>query len=130
MKLKLRPHHLLCMQGYAGKGYSDDFVENMTAITTYLQNNTNALVEIVFSTDDICSKCPQMLGIDLCEDNGKVKRFDKKVIDYLGLEEKNYLYQDITCEINSKMTTSIMDDICFDCSWYPVSACKDKILGQ
>jgi len=129
MNVKLRPHHLLCTQGYRGKGYSSDFVENMTAITTYLQNDTNAFVEIVFSTDDICSKCPNMIGTDLCEDNGKVKRFDKKVIDYFGLEEKTYLYQDIICEINSKITTLIMDDICFDCNWYAVSACKKIILG-
>lgn len=127
--MKLRPHHLLCTQGYSGNGYSSGFVEKMTAITTYLRNDTNALVEIVFSTDDICSKCPNMIGTDLCEDNGKVKCIDKKVIDYFGLEEKNYLYQDITCKINSKMTPLIMDDICSECSWYPVSACKRNILG-
>jgi len=129
MNVKLRPHHLLCTQGYSGKGYRRDFVANMTVITTYLRNDTSALVEIVFSTDDICSKCPRMIGTDLCEDNGKVKRFDEKVIDYFGLEERNYLYQDITCEINSKMTALIMNDICSDCSWYPVSACKRNILG-
>jgi len=36
MTIKLRPHHLLCTKGYGGMGYSEGFVENMTAITTHL----------------------------------------------------------------------------------------------
>jgi len=127
--LKLRPHHLLCTQGYSGRGYNSDFVDNMTAVTTHLRNDANAVVEIVFSTDDICSKCPRMLGIDLCESNDKVKRFDDKVIAYFGIEEKSYIYQDIIREINAKMTSTIMNDICTECEWYPISACRRTILG-
>jgi len=127
--MKLRPHHLLCTQGYEGKGYSGDFVENMTGITMHLRNNADAVIEVVFSTDDICEKCPHMLGDDLCESNDKVKRIDNKVISYFGIEEKNYIYQDIICKINAKMTSSMMDDICGDCQWYSMSACRKNILG-
>ena len=128
--MRLRPHHLLCTQGYSGKGYSDDFVANMTRITNRLRSGDNAVVDIVFSTDDMCSKCPKMLGVDLCEQNEKVKRFDRKVIEYFGVEEKSYIYQDIIRDINAKMTSAMMDDICFDCNWYPISACKKNILGE
>lgn len=127
--MKLRPHHLLCTQGYGGRGYDEDFVENMTAITTHLRSDSNAQVEIVFTTDDICSKCPRMLGEDLCGSNEKVKRLDSKVVSYFGIEEKSYVYQDIIGEINKKMTADIMDDICSRCEWYPVSACRRNILG-
>ena len=128
--MRLRPHHLLCTQGYSGKGYSDDFVGNMTAITNRLRSDENIIVDIVFSTDDICGKCPKMISADLCENNDKVKRFDRKVTNYFCLEEKSYIYRDIIREINAKMTVSMMDDICSDCSWYPVSACKKNILGR
>ena len=127
--MKLRPHHLLCTQGYSGKGYSNDFTDNMTAITNRLRGEDNVSVEIVFSTDDICTKCPRKLGEDLCNENDKVKTFDKKVVDYFGIEEKSYVYQDIIREINAKMTASMIDDICGNCSWYPISACKRTILG-
>ncbi len=126
--MKLRPHHLLCTQGYSGKGYSHAFVENMTAITNHLRNDATATIDIVCSTDDICSKCPNMLGVDVCVDNEKVKRYDMKVMHYFGLEEKRYIYQDLIRMIHATMTASIMDDICGDCSWYPVSACKRNIL--
>ena len=127
--MKLRPHHLLCTQGYSGRGYSEDFVENMTAITTYLRSNDNAVIEIVFTTDDICSKCPRKIDDDLCDNNEKVKRFDNKVASYFGIKEQGYIYRDIIREINNKMTSKMMDDICSDCEWYPVSACRRNILG-
>lgn len=128
--MKLRPHHLLCTQGYSGKGYSDEFVENMTALTNLLRSGEDVAIDLVFATDDICAKCPLMLGEDLCEDQQKVMRLDKKVVDYFELEEKSYIYQEITRDINAKMTGSMMDDICSECSWYSVSACKKRIVGD
>jgi hypothetical protein len=101
----------------------------MTAITTYLRNAENAAVDIVFTTDDICGKCPRMIKKGVCQSEEKVKRFDKKVVDYFGIEEKSYIYQDIIREINAKMTPDMMDNICSDCEWYPISACKKNILG-
>jgi hypothetical protein len=127
--MKLRPHHLLCTQGFSGKGYNDGFIENMTVITNRLRNESNTPIEIVFSADDICAECPKMLGDDLCEENTKVNNLDKKVVNYFKIEEKGYIYQNIIQEINSKMTASIMDDICGECNWYSMSACRKNILG-
>ena len=127
--MKLRPHHLLCTQGYSGKGYNDEFIQNMTYATNYLRGDAPAVIEIVFSTDDICAKCPKMKAIDLCDENEKVKRLDKKVAEYFDIEEKSYIYKEIVREINAKMTPAIMDDICGECSWYPISACKRTILN-
>lgn len=127
--MRLRPHHLLCTQGFGGKGYSRAFVENMTAITNRLRNESDVTIELVFSTDDICVKCPLMVDTDLCKDNVKVKRFDKKLVDYFGLEEKSYIYRDIVAEISAKMTEAMMEDICCGCSWYPVSECKNRVLA-
>ncbi|MCL2236294.1 MAG: DUF1284 domain-containing protein [Defluviitaleaceae bacterium] len=127
--MRLRPHHLLCTQGYEGKGYSDGFVENMDAITGRLRGNKEVAVEIVFSTDDICAKCPLMMGEDLCETNEKVKSMDRKIVDYFGISEKSYVYNHIVSRINSEMTPAIMNDICGGCEWYPTSACKENILG-
>lgn len=127
--MKLRPHHLLCTQGYGGKGYNDEFVRNMDAITNWLRSEENAVIDIVFSTDDICAECPRMMGAGYCRDNDKVKSIDEKVRDYFHLEEDRYQYREIIREIDSKMTESMMEDICCECSWYPVSECKRKILA-
>ena len=54
----MRPHHLLCTQGYSGKGYSPEFVRNMDSWVEKLRNREGFRVRITFSTDSLCSCCP------------------------------------------------------------------------
>ena len=126
--MKLRPHHLLCTQSYVGKGYGDDFTQNMDAITARLRNEPGLVVEIAASTDDICAKCPLMLGEDLCKTNEKVKGMDAKVMRYFGVEEKEYVYRDIVREIAGKINADIMEDICGGCQWFDVAPCREILL--
>lgn len=130
MSIKLRPHHLLCTQGYSGKGYSKEFVKNMDEVVRKLRTEEEEEVTITFSTDDICAHCPSIEGIDLCSTQEKVKTFDEKVIDYFKIEEKTYIYKEIIQEIDNKMTSKIMDDICEGCKWYSISLCKENILSN
>ena len=125
--MKLRPHHLMCTQSYAGKGYDEDFVKVMDKITYELRNNKEYLINIVFSTDDICEACPNMLDINLCKTNEKVNNIDSKVIKYFNLEEKEYIYKDIVNYIKNNITLEIMGDICKECEWYNISECRSII---
>ncbi len=127
--ISLRPHHLLCTQGYSGNGYNEDFVQNMTNITNSMRTDRNLKVNIVFSTDDICTYCSRKLGEGLCKDDNKVLVFDKGVIDFLGLSEKVYNYQDLIHIIHEKMTSEKMKDICGNCEWHQMSACEKNILS-
>ena len=77
-----------------------------------------------------CSCCPHKEGEDLCDTQEKVKRFDRKTIEYFGLEEKEYVYQDLIREIDEKMTSEMLADICRDCEWFPISACRKNICGN
>ena len=78
--MDLRPHHLLCTQGYSGKGYSDEFVKNMNQVTEKLRGSEPVTVHLTCSTDVLCADCPNMLGTDLCSTNEKVKRDRKSVV--------------------------------------------------
>lgn len=127
--LPLRPHHLLCTQGYSGKGYSSNFVENMNKVVFYLRNTPDSKIRLVFSTDALCAACPNQLGTDLCTSQEKVKRYDQKVIHYFGLKEGVYSYHSLIQEIDAHMTEAMLEDICDGCSWYPISACREKILN-
>ena len=71
-----------------------------------------------------------MLGTDMCSTNEKVKRFDRKAAEYFHLEEKDYIYQELVQKIKEEITPDMLSDICDGCSWYPVSACREKILGK
>lgn len=129
MLIRLRPHHLLCTQGYSGKGYDNAFVRNMNDVVERLRKKEPVKIQLVFSTDDLCGSCPHMKGINVCDTNEKVRRFDRKVVEYFGLEEREYVYQDLVKRIDRKMTPEMLADICHGCEWYPVSACREKILG-
>ena len=53
MTVRLRPHHLLCVLTYVGKGYSAAFVANLDAITARLASGEGVL--IVDGPDDVCA---------------------------------------------------------------------------
>lgn len=52
MTINLRPHHLLCMLTYVGKGYSPAFTANYDLIAERLSAGEDIL--IVAGPDDIC----------------------------------------------------------------------------
>ncbi len=128
--IRLRPHHLLCTQGYSGVGYDDTFKTRMDEVVHRLRTEEQTPVMLVFSTDDLCSACPNRLGEDLCRTNEKVKALDQKTAECFHLEEKTYIYQNLVRIIRKTITPEVMDYICGDCSWYPVSACREQVLGS
>ena len=108
MSIVLRPHHLLCTQGYSGHGYSEAFVEHMNDVVHQLREVPGTKIQLTFSTDTLCSCCPNKLGTDLCDTQEKVKRYDRKTVEYFGLEEKEYDYQALIREIDAKATPEML----------------------
>jgi len=53
MTIRLRPHHLLCLLTYVGKGYSAAFVANYDAIAARIGDGED--VAVVAGPDDICA---------------------------------------------------------------------------
>lgn len=51
--IRLRPHHLLCLLTYAGKGYSPAFVANFDALAARLAQEPQ-WIEVVCGPDAIC----------------------------------------------------------------------------
>ena len=124
--IKLRPHHLLCTQGYSGKGYSKEFVNNMDLVVNSIKQE-KAKIELVFSKDDICTKCPNLLKNSYCQSDN-VSIIDNKVVKYFNLKEQVYVYEDIVNYIKDNMSEDIMNDICGTCEWYSISNCKKRMV--
>ncbi|MCX7942286.1 MAG: DUF1284 domain-containing protein [Dictyoglomaceae bacterium] len=127
--MKIRGHHLLCILHFEGKGYSQEFVENMRLIKERLENNEKFLLFI--GEDDICIKCPYFKERCLRESKvGEIEEKDKNIIGLLGLEKnKEYSWDYINKIIFVKMNAKIFKDLCEDCSWYYLCSKRNLFLS-
>ena len=81
----MRPHHAFCILNYRQSGYSEEFVENMTAIVENLRADTK--IEIVSTSDAVCKACPNRTeptpGDDVCcRCADKVRRYDAEALNF------------------------------------------------
>ena len=125
--MKIRPHHLLCMGNYVGKGYSREFENNMRRIISELEKKP--VFTLVDGTDDICAACP-FDHDGVCETEEKVRRYDRETADRLGLAygeeyDRGELARRVSDEIYSNGCLTV---ICGDCEWHTL--CLDVIKNN
>ena len=87
--MELRGHHLLCILGFQGYGYSEDFVLNMTRINE-LRKTDKTTIKLINSSDDICSACPNLKN-DLCENemqNETIVKMDEEVLSEFDINKE------------------------------------------
>lgn len=115
-KFSLRAHHGLCLSFFRGKGYSKEFVENMTDIKTAL--SSDPLVKIVTETEDICCCCPNNIN-GKCTSFQKVLRYDNDVLSACGLHSGTVLpYSAFEKLVREKiLQPGLREKICGDCQW-------------
>lgn len=131
-KLTLRGHHLLCVHGFQGMGYSPVFVKLMESIVDDIRNpEKDFLIRVVANLDDACGACPHNGGSICIAGEGSdehVKTMDEKVIEHLQLEKGMYYRKSDLIEFTAKMVEpDDLDLLCKDCSWLPFGVCKEGI---
>ena len=116
MIIYLRPHHLMCMQNFVGKGYSQDFTDNMTNIINYLKAHADdKIIKITFDEDNLCSKCPNR-GLGKCL---VATQHDKGYFNALHIDiNKKYSWNDVKQLINQHINYKVFTNICSNCRWF------------
>lgn len=114
--IKLRPHHGLCIRHFEGKGYSEEFVKNMTLLIASLTDETE--VSLVIKKDDICKACPNWNNHQ-CDSQERVVRFDHQVLQYIGCRDGEMMtYGDFQALIEKHIINQDRFDlVCGDCEW-------------
>jgi len=147
--IRLRGHHLLCLLGYRGKGYSESFCDNMTEIYERLRLHPETEIEIVEGPDDICRAFPSD-QISHCM-NDSVFRKDAAIVRLAGLgfaaasndggsipagEDGSGAGLRVgdraswaaLCEaVRSQVQPEDVKTICADCRWEPFGLCKEGV---
>lgn len=123
---KLRGHHLFCLLGYRGMGYSQEYVENMTRLHQALRDNPRTWIQLVKGPDKLCEKYPNS-GEYHCEHKDIYER-DAVILEKLGLKIGQILYwKDIESNIQKYALPSDIQTVCETCSWRSYGVCEEGI---
>jgi hypothetical protein len=126
MAIRLRGHHLLCLLGYRGKGYSDGFCANMTNIYETLRAAPETPIELIEGPDDICEAFPSD-QIPHCE-NESVYEKDQVILAMLGLAVGTRLRWSDVCErVRERMEPGDIASLCANCRWEPLGLCREGV---
>ncbi len=127
----IRGHNLLCIQGYVGKGYSAEFVENMTRIVNVLDADTP--VTLVDVPDLLCAACPNLDRDTGCQLHGPgtergIVSQDRDVLRRLGYHPGETIHWDDLLEkIAERIEPDDLDEICGKCPWLELGHCKEGL---
>lgn len=123
---KLRGHHLFCLLGYRGMGYSQEYVENMTRLHQTLRKTPKTIIQIVKGPDQLCEKYPNS-GKYHCQDDTIYER-DAVILEKLGLKIGQILkWEDIESLIRKNVVASDIQTVCETCSWRSYGVCEEGI---
>ncbi len=123
---KLRGHHLFCLLGYRGMGYSQEYVQNMTHLHQTLRNNPKTFIQLVKGPDQLCEKFPNS-GTYHCQDDNIYER-DAVILKKMGLEIGQILmWEEIESRIRKFVVPSDIQMVCETCSWRSYGICEEGI---
>ena len=125
--LSIRGHHLLCMFGFRGLGYSPQFVANMQGVVDAFLSGSPQ-VTVIAECDDICAACPHKIAGVCCKSAGSessVAEKDLAVLDRLGLPPGSaYVARALRAHITRTVRPVDLRALCSGCEWLPAGYCE------
>ena len=84
--VRLRGHHLICLQFFRGEGYSEEFVENLAHV---VERAASEPALIVAGVDNVCAVCPKFGPDSRCASESaggeaEIMRIDELALEVLG----------------------------------------------
>ena len=133
--LTIRGHHLLCIQGFRGLGYSSEFISNFAQIAKTIHSNQNISLKLVCHADDICTCCPHLREgkCSKSDDAGKhVRSMDRAVLGLLQVSSDRIIsageaYTQLAKVVQRDGAEAVVERICTGCEWMRFGFCVDGL---
>ncbi len=129
--LEIRAHHLLCLLGFRGLGYSQEFIKKMGKVAKDLHSNSTFPITVFAECDVICASCPHNKG-NKCrkkvDSESKTKARDLEVLRRLGFEVGAQMpVAKAWARIRERLTSRDVAEICRDCEWLELGYCVEGL---
>ena len=125
--IRYRPHHFLCSLGFEGKGYSESFTANMTAIVMGRlreEGGDATVIAVTGATDDICAPCPKRRG-RLRTNQDQIKTLDRAHAAALKLQPHEVLtWGAAKARIRAYVPPGSLKTLCAGCDWERYGMCE------
>ncbi|WP_394231951.1 DUF1284 domain-containing protein [Niallia oryzisoli] len=123
---QLRGHHIFCLLGYRGMGYSKEYVENMTMLHQTLRENPKTWIQLIEGPDRLCEKFPNTSEYH-CEEKGIAER-DSAILEKMELKIGQILtWEEIEAKIQKYIVPSDINTVCESCSWRSYGVCEEGV---
>ncbi len=119
-KVELRPHHLLCLRFFLGRGYDDVFSARMAVLQRELREHPERMVLLAEGGDGLCAVCPRRAG-NACS-SPKPIRYDEAILritDRRTGEAAPFAVWEKLIE-ERILKPGRLAEICADCEWWEI----------
>lgn len=128
--IRFRPHHFLCALGYQGKGYSDAFTANMSAIVIdrlRASGGGKTRIRVTHRADSLCSPCPHKRGFT-CANAAKINVLDRNHAAALDLKPGDVLtWDEAKSRILAQVPPGSLNTLCASCQWLELGLCETAL---
>jgi len=129
--VKIRGHHLLCLLGFRGLGYSPEFVETMGKVSKEFHADGALPITVITECDVICDSCPHKIG-NQCrkmEDSARrIKRKDTIILNKLGFPTGTGTTSgEAWRRVKVRITVEDLTAICRQCEWLGLGYCREGL---
>jgi hypothetical protein len=130
--IPIRAHSLLCLQGFRGRGYSDEFIREMSAIHAALAADPDTPVRVLATPDRLCAACPNLKagGCTLGgpDHEAHMRAQDQDVLHRLWLAPGDVVpWHEVLRRIARSVRGDHLPAICTTCPWLSLGWCAEGI---
>ncbi len=120
--MRLRAHHLICLQFFKGEGYTEEYVENLKSI---LERVKEEEIEVIMGADEVCNPCPHLKD-GICEKGEEqIAELDLLAMNLLKVKPGDRLSWEYAESKLPKIIGIWKRYACFDCEYAEICS-KDE----
>lgn len=126
--LELSAHHVLCVHGFRGMGYSPGFVAGLTAVVDALRADPGLRVRVRVGSDQVCRACPSLTPGGCARYGRGVVAQDARVAARLGLAQGEvHAWAALQDRVRARVAPGDLAGLCRGCPWLGHGVCAQGI---